>query len=282
MRIIIGYLILGLLLGCGQNRDMGGGALQSLPPQKLGEVRGQTSLGPTVLSLYSGEVDLARVLGQVGVLDERIEVTEIKSAPGAPFEQRSEEHLTRNSPVFLLSSSAEKTELAAFVDHEFQEHLATPLIHSKIVEIFPLIRYCERFAFLGNSYLKDPVKCTPGTWCFEPQPTSFQCRLDGQGQTECQTWRRYGFPNQGPLPFSRADFAITEAEPRAFVCSQWANGSPFSYRLREMRKLVRLRASFDRGIKIKIETPSGQLDSGTPDVRWVQFKEESVDFSWDK
>jgi hypothetical protein len=45
-----------------------------------------------------------------------------------------------------------------------------------------------------------------------------------------------------------------------------------------MKRLSKLRASFDIGRKIKIETPSGQLDSGASETRWVQFKEQGVDF----
>ncbi len=267
-----------LVVGCGQVRDLGQNGFQA-PPQKLGEVRGQTSLGPAVLSLYSGQVDPERVLGWVGTLDEVIEVTEVVAGSGAvPFEQKSEEVTARNSPIYMLSSTPEKTELAAFVDSAFQAHLSKPLFHSRIIELSPYLRYCEQFSFRGNDYLKDPVKCNPGAWCFVPQPANFLCRLDGQGQPECQPWRRYGMPVPNPIPYSRADYLSTLEEPRAFVCNHWANASPFSYRLREMKRLSKLRASFDIGRKIKIETPSGQLDSGASDTRWVQFREQWVDF----
>ncbi len=281
---IVGYLVLAMMFGCGQTRDLGRAGYRGLPPQKIGEVRGQSSLGLTVLSLYSGSADPALILGRVGVLDEGIEAVEVEGvSSGAPALQTSWNDLIREAPVYLLPSSTEKIELAAFVDEGFQDHLKRPLFYSRELLISPAIRYCSLFEFRGNSFLNSPVVCNGNNFCFIPQPSSFECRLDSEGRTECQAWQRIsGLGTHSSLPYSRSNFEITQKESNAFVCREWKLGNPFSYRLRETKKLVRLRARFDRGIKIKIEITGNPIDSGLAEPKWVHFEEESMDFSWDK
>ena len=284
MRFNFGYLALLVFVGCGQVRDLGGGGYRGLPPQKIGEVRGQSSLGLTVLSLYSGSADPARLLDRVGVLDEGIESVEVRaSSTGVPALQTLNEDLIRSSPIYLLSSSTEKIEIAAFVDEGFQRHLKRPLFYSREVLISPVIWHCSQFEFRGNSFLSKPVVCNGGTLCFIPQPSRFECRLDPEGQTECQPWQRFPWiGTQAALSYSRSNFEVTQKESNAFVCREWKNSTAFTYRLQESKKLVSVRARFERGVKIKIETGGNPIDSGVTEPKWVQFQEESMDFSWDK
>ena len=283
MKIQIQFIVLAMLVGCGQSRNLKLEGFQGGPPRKLGAVTAKSSLGPTELSLYSGEVDPARVLGQVGVLDEGIDHTQILvgSSASAPHEELREEVIPRGSPVFLLSTSPTQTTLAAFVDRAFERDLEHPLLYSRTVEIRPVFRYCSQMRFKGNSHLTKPITCTGAPFCFIPEPKMIDCRLDPEGQVECEPWQGFaGSSNPGAEGFSRAVYTFSQSEPRAFECQQWTSGTAFAYQRQEIQKLARLKVRFDPDVKIKLEVPSGQLDSGSFDTRWIHFSEEELDFKW--
>ncbi len=283
MKIKIGCLALVCLFGCGQVRDRGSAGAGGRPLW-IGGVSGQSSLGTTTLSLYSGAPDPSRPLLRVGTLEEVIEVTEIKEgAGGNPVEQKSEEVVARRAPVHLHSSGPEKIALAAFLDGEFRQHLRFPVLHSRRIEISPVVRFCAQFEFRGNSHLSHPVKCSAGDlFCSIPEPGTFGCRLDSAGMTECQSWQRSPGMNPAPDRYSRSSFADAIREPDAFVCKNWKQGAGPAFRLMELKKLVRLRIRFDVGVRIRLEPAGDPLDPWTADPKWVQFTEESMDFSWDR
>ncbi len=284
MRFNFGYLALLVFMGCGQSRDFGSGGFKGIPPKKVGEVRGFSSLGPTVLSLYRGEVDPGKVLGWVGDLAEIIENTEVRTGEGGtPFEQKTEELAIRNNPVYLLSSGPEKTELAAFLDDAFSSHIKQPVFFSRKILISPVIRYCGQYEFKGNSYLRKPLVCNGTSICFLPQPGTVECGLDTEARKVCASWQKIpGFDPPKPTAYSRASYEFIAQEPNAFVCNQWRNDTAYSYHLQERKKLVGLKILLDRNIKIKVELPGNSLDSGASETKWVQFQEETLDFSWDK
>jgi len=218
------------------------------------------------------------------MLDEVIDFTEVVSSSGAsPFEQVSEEVIQKNSPVYLVSSSAVRNELAAFVDTEVLGRLKRPLIYSKPIQITPVIRYCSQFHFKGNDFLNNPQKCDGVIYCVVPPPSDFECRLDSEGQTECQPWMKWGgFGQPVPSSYTQAGFQVTQEETRAFECNHWKNETAFSYHLEESKKLTRLRMRFEPNVKIKVEVPTGHLDSGGVEPKWIQFAEETLDFNWGK